>query len=228
MLNPKAHVAMKSDLNRRHDAFMKQEMAHQKEVISAFHKEMQDIRDSMVMMKNRFDALLSQITDSLVDLKSSANVKNDNMETKIKSSESSNSEMKKCIESFHDMVQDVDRVYVKKSDFEKVMASLHIFLNECDGSESRKFESLQQEVKGFTSEFSNIVSRLEKDTLDCLCSMNQNWEEKLSLAKQDKDTVLKEIRIYEKSMFIIEKKIENLYTLIERLTKRVDECHKPA
>jgi archaellum component FlaC len=49
-----------------------------------------------------------------------------------------------------------------------------------------------------------------------------------SVSRIDKDGVSKEIRSYQKSIFIIEKKIENIYTLIERINKRGEACHKPA
>jgi len=44
--------------------------------------------------------------------------------------------------------------------------------------------------------------------------------------KFDKDGIQKEIRIYEKTIFIMEKKIENIYTLLDRINKRGEVCHK--
>jgi hypothetical protein len=60
-----------------------------------------------------------------------------------------------------------------------------------------------------------------------LSQMTDKAESNLYVYRLDKEGVLKQIRIYEKSMFIIEKKIENIYTLIERLNKRGELCHKP-
>ena len=51
----------------------------------------------------------------------------------------------------------------------------------------------------------------------------QDLEKVLEEYKLDSTGVLKEIQVYKKSMFIIEKKIENIYTLIERLDKRISE-----
>ena len=42
-----------------------------------------------------------------------------------------------------------------------------------------------------------------------------------SLSRIDRDGVLKEIRIYDKTIFIMEKKIENIYTLIERIDRNL-------
>jgi len=48
------------------------------------------------------------------------------------------------------------------------------------------------------------------------------------VTKIDREGVLKEVRVWEKTIFIIEKKIENIYTLIERINKRGELlCHKP-
>lgn len=52
------------------------------------------------------------------------------------------------------------------------------------------------------------------NSMECL-------ESKFEKYRIDSVGVLKEIQVYKKSMFIIEKKIENLYTLIERINKRI-------
>lgn len=47
-------------------------------------------------------------------------------------------------------------------------------------------------------------------------------EKSLEEYKIDSKGVLKELQVYKKTAFIMEKKIENLYTLVERLNKRMD------
>ena len=70
-----------------------------------------------------------------------------------------------------------------------------------------------------------INNKFETETK--FASLIEQIEENFHVTKLDKEGVLKEVRIYEKTIFIIEKKIENIYTLIERINKRGEACHKP-
>lgn len=54
----------------------------------------------------------------------------------------------------------------------------------------------------------------------------QSLLKELEIYKVDSKGVLREIEVAKREMFIMEKKIENIYTLIERLNKRIDACHK--
>jgi hypothetical protein len=64
------------------------------------------------------------------------------------------------------------------------------------------FESFKEEMSFAIFELDLIVKK---------------HEEKLEEQKIDASTVLKELQVYKKSMFIIEKKIENLYRLYKKL-----------
>lgn len=62
--------------------------------------------------------------------------------------------------------------------------------------------------------FSQNLDKL-KETIDFLKAKFEEY-------RVDSVGVLKELQVYKKTVFIMQKKIENLYTLIERLNKRVD------
>ncbi len=66
-------------------------------------------------------------------------------------------------------------------------------------------------------------NRIKSD--DRFHSINERFREFDKLLEEykiDSKGVLRELQAYKKTMFIMEKKIENIYTLIERLNKRMD------
>lgn len=82
-------------------------------------------------------------------------------------------------------------------------------------------EKIFQESKGKREEIETKHVHLHSHVIE----ETSNLEKKIQTFKVDSEGVLKELRIYKKGMFIIDKKIENIYTLIERLQKREDLCH---
>ena len=136
----------------------------------------------------------------------------------------------------------------KISAFKDEILSFSVQLNECLSKadyEQRKLET----IKYFDNQISTSQSNLEnaksynemmfvegkqkREILEIKLSNFQtsvseetkDLEKKIQTFKVDSTGVLEELRIYKKEMFIIDKKIENIYTLIERLQKREDLCH---
>lgn len=77
-------------------------------------------------------------------------------------------------------------------------------------------EKLYESKKDVLGSVSNLFQRLD----DCSLSINEEKrarKEELGAYTIDVKGTLKELQVYKKSMFILEKKIENIYTLIDRL-----------
>ena len=56
--------------------------------------------------------------------------------------------------------------------------------------------------------------------------MKEEILSKVDIFKVDNDGLMKEIQVLKNQKFVLEKNVENLYTQIERLKIRIDECHK--
>ena len=82
-------------------------------------------------------------------------------------------------------------------------------------------EKMFQEGKYKRDELESTLIHLRTSFIE----ENQRQEKNIQTFKVDSTGILEELRIYKKEMFIIDKKIENIYTLIERLQKREDLCH---
>lgn len=99
----------------------------------------------------------------------------------------------------------------------------------------------QQHLKGL-NRLELEMYKKDSETRLLLSHLAEEFDEKLQYLKKKIDRfsdqliesnaecagVLRELQVYKKNMFILEKKIENIYTLIERLNKRVSECRKLA
>jgi len=94
-------------------------------------------------------------------------------------------------------------------------------------------EDMDDDIKGFpiviSNYFDSINYRIAKDFKrmkeeilslpSAVDEIRKDYDEKINCHKVDTEGIMKEIRISRKDMIIIQKQIENIYTLIERLKK---------
>lgn len=76
--------------------------------------------------------------------------------------------------------------------------------------------ALAENLHEYESKLAEVQKEHEKKEKN-VCELIQNLDTKINTQKNHCEGVLKEIQIYKKRVYIIEKKIENLYMLIERL-----------
>lgn len=84
--------------------------------------------------------------------------------------------------------------------------------------------SFRNEMQTMFSKVSEKVAQTKEEILSIPSEAKQvraDLENQLSIAKVDRDGVMKEMAVCKKASYITEKKIENIYTLIERLDKRI-------
>lgn len=110
--------------------------------------------------------------------------------------------------------------FVKKDDLENEKSFIQSQLKDMYlifEKENKKINQFIFEIKsGILRLFDELDLSLKKDFV----KVNEKIEDinkKNDINKVDFDGLLKELREYKKSMFIIEKKIENIYTLIKRI-----------
>lgn len=82
---------------------------------------------------------------------------------------------------------------------------------------SAEFSSLNERCHRNIIRMKEEIMALPSESLQ----IKQELEEKLNVARVDFAGVMKELSISKRNSFILEKKIENIYTLIERLDKRI-------
>lgn len=206
--------------DKRVDAFLRQEMAEHQKVISSHHQEMQTLRNSLSLAMDRFSSISFRCESELQDLKQYASNHILLIKDRLMDSEKIISDQKKTIQSLHDQIQDFQAIHVTKNDVDIFQKQSDCRIKESTTSHLKAFQDFQSEMKS--------LFQLLKDDLDCIRKqMNENlsildskFEIKASSSRVDRDRILKEIHEYEHTIFVIQKKIENIYTLIERIHKR--------
>lgn len=181
---------------------------------------MQDLRDSLHLARERFDSLFEHCDMQLKDMALFYNQQILALKEKTVANELRISDQKKTIEALHQQLNEFHETYVSKTSMEKLKSNFGLEIKANTISHINSFQEFQRELKILIQSLQNDLLKLRNDMEQKIALLNEKGEMNFSLLRMDKDGVLKEIRIYEKTMFIIEKKIENIYTLIERMQKK--------
>jgi uncharacterized coiled-coil protein SlyX len=202
-------------------------MIEHQHIISCHHKEMQTIRESLHMAMEKFESLFEHSVNELKDFKTYAVCTIGVLNQKVASHETTIQEQRRTIEALYrqllgfqdDCATRVDMEKLRKSHAQEVKANTEINIG--------SFQLFQREFKNLIQVLESDLAKLRSEIEQKLSLLTDKTETNFYVSRIDKDGVLKEIRTYDKTIFIIEKKIENLYTLIERLNNRGTICHKP-
>jgi len=114
------------------------------------------------------------------------------------------------IETIHSNQQKSDKLIYKHNHIIESMAnSILDVIKECELESNRTVDRTSKAIKKLKDEILALPSEAK--------AVKDELMEELAINKIDKDSLLKEIMVLKKTSFINEKKIENLYMLIERL-----------
>jgi hypothetical protein len=213
--------------DKRVEALLRQEMTEHQSVISAHHKEMQTLRDSLKLAIDRFDSLYEHSAQELKDLALYSNQQFLALKEKVMAHEMCITTQKQTIIFLNTQLQEFHSIYSSKADGSKLKIDLSSQVKEATTSHLKSFQDCQQEVYSIFNSLKEDLIKLRVETTWRLDELNEKIAIKSNASRLEKDGVLKEVRVWEKSIFVIEKKLENIYTLIERINKRGEACHKP-
>jgi hypothetical protein len=131
------------------------------------------------------------------------------------------------IENLHEQLLNFQISYFSSKDAEKLKKETESRLKEAISSYLRSFQEIEIEFRNLFNYFKCDFDKYKESTENKLQDIINSIERNFNITKIDREGVLKEIRVWEKTILIIEKKIENIYTLIERINKRGESCRKP-
>lgn len=214
--------------DKRLEAQMKRERIEQQHILSGHQKEMQVLRDSLSLAMEKFKSISERTEKDLEDFKIQATYHINLLKDRITTDESIIIEQRKTIEGLHQQILSIYIMHATKSDVEKLKQNFSLEIKANTMSHLNAFQEFQRELKILIQSLKNDLVKLNLDMEQKLARLAERGESNFSVARIEKDGTLKEIRDYQKDVFVIEKKIENIYTLIERINKRGESCHKPA
>jgi hypothetical protein len=218
-----AHVA-----DRRFEAQVQRERIEQQHILSGHQKERQELRDALTLAMEKFKSISERTVSDLEEFKTKAIQQIDQLKDRLRVNEAIIIDQRRSIEDLHQQILSIYILYASKTDLEKAKKDLERGLQTQTVSHINSFQELQKELMILIHSLKNDQVKLTLDIEKKLARLAEKGESNFSISRIDRDGVVKELRIYQKDLFVIEKKIENIYTLIERINKRGELCHKPA
>ena len=213
--------------DRRFDVLVKKEMQEHQHLISSHNKEMQALRDEIKLVLERCTSISERSDRELSDLKSRAETHILFLRDRVAEQALVIADQKKAIESLHEKLNSFNESQASKDDLVNFKKDLSGSVSASTLSHLASFQHCQIEFKqqfnGLKEDLLKLRVELTQSVFDGMVDAAQ----KFSQAQLDKEGIERELIRYKKAMFYIEKKIENLYTLIERINKRGEACHKP-
>lgn len=210
----------------RFDALVKKEMQEHQHLISSHNKEMQALREEVRLCLQKCESLSDRNEKELSELKDRSENHIQILKEKIESHKIIIAEQKKCIDSLHERLNGFHENYASKLVLEKSKKEIEAKVSEATMSHLISFQDCQRACKELFTSLNEKIEKIQSDIRDTVFKTMEHWEEKFLQAKLDKEGIERELIRYKKSMFYIEKKIENIYTLIERINKRGSTCPK--
>jgi hypothetical protein len=218
-------AGLKAD--KRFDALVKRQENEHKHVIDAHHKEMQALRDKLSISMDKFDSLFDHNDNQLKDFKTYVTCTFGIIKVHLEAHEAIIEEQRKTIQDLSRQLNEIHNAYMSKLEVEKFKKDMDFKIDASTTKHINISQEMQREVKVLILDLNNDLAKMRNDMEQGIAKISDFVEGRLAVARLEKDGVLKEVRIYEKTIFIIEKKIENIYTLIERINNRDAPCHKP-
>ena len=213
--------------DKRFDVLVKKQEAEHQHALSGHNKDMQGLRDKLSLSMEKAESVSQKTALDLADFKTQATYAINVLKERTQAQECVIAEQKKSIESFQDQLINFQALYCSRRDVENIKKEMEARVREATNSHLCSLQELQRRFKLDLSILKDDLDKFKEDADRRLSEQSNRIEMRFKENKLDREGVLREIRIREKELFIIEKKIENIYTLIERINKRGESCRKP-
>jgi hypothetical protein len=204
----------------RFNALVKKQQLEHEALIDGHNKEMQALRDNLSLAMEKFASLSEKNVQDLKEFKTYAVCTFGVLNQRVIAAEVLASDQWKTIQDLHEQLQSCHVIFSSKADVEKTKRAMEERIKDCAETNIDSFQDFQRDYKGLVQGLKNELICLRSDLEERVARFTDDFENKLYIARIDKEGLLKELRVYKADMFVIEKKIENIYTLIERINKR--------
>ncbi len=218
MRNNFAHL-IKEELVKRFEDVVKEEIRHHQLTIHRFDTDIISIKENVTNIKRQLEVIIDRSEKLYSDIKDNFDKEKEILKKDFDLQNSYLGEGRKKLDI---KLQEFDKVLLSlagQDDFENqnkwMQEELTKLRKKLSENEKRIQVSIFQSILNMKSDM-DTKNRSVTKSLDDIRDMIDKLTKQLNEYKIDSTGVLRELQIYKKSMFIIEKKIENLYTLNSR------------
>jgi len=212
--------------DKRFDVLVKKQQREHEHLILSHQKDMQLLRDNLSLAMERFESLFEKMELELRDFKTYSTCAIGTLKSKIAFHEITIEEQKNTIQDLHKQMLAFQEVYATQLSLDRFKKEMNDLIKEIVTGNTNGFQSCQREFK---ESFNALIDKLIKwagDIEKKVSEMADKSESNFSVVRVEKEGITKELTNNKKDVFIIQKKIENIYTLIERINKTGGICHK--
>lgn len=209
--------------DRRFEALVKKEMLEHQHLISSHNKEMQTLRDALNFSMEKFNSISERNEKQLIEFKDATLEQIASLKEKILTMTRVISAQKETIEDLNEQLLVFHEIYSGKDDIEKFKKEMSNQIKESTEANLNSFQNCQLDLKILLQHLKDDLIKLNLDMDYRFSALEEKCKNDFSIFRIDKESVLRELKFYKKDLFVIEKKIENIYTLIERINKKGDK-----
>ncbi len=222
---------IKEELVKRFDSVVREEIRAHDISVKRADKDISLLKELFIGFKKDHEKLRIQNSDSfnktqdLFTQECLNNQKDFNNQRRFITE--SSKRVEECIEDFKKKIDEfVTCEALEKYCFyvNETFLTLNKKISDSSNLQDKNFHKSEIKLMGILEESQVVCNKNLEKLNETIKSLKERFEE----YRVDALGILKELQVYKKTVFIMQKKIENLYTLIERLNKKVGECHKPA
>jgi hypothetical protein len=214
--------------DKRFDALVKHAMREHEHLLACHHREMQELRDSLKIAQEKFESLSQKNQQDLKDFQALAMRIIEEEKERTYANQAFIFEQALTIEGLAKRMEDFSEIYSKKADLDKAKKTIDSKVDSSTASHLIAFQDFQRELKDLLADLKENFSTLKIYVDHRFFALTEKGDKNFYASRLDKEGIEKELIRYKKAMFYIDKKIENIYTLIERINKSRGEslCHK--
>lgn len=201
----------------RFEVLLKQQDREHRALLNDHAEEMQKIRDSLSSFKDRYESLYQDLEEKLKAKSMYFSEILKGIQNKVSGLESLVADHGKSIVAIFGQINQIYLEHPHNKDLEKTKSDFSGLVSQSMQSNLESLQNMQNEIYKKISEISQEVKDLSLSNDLKFDSIDSEYEKKYCESNLDKSKILSDLKVYDKSIFIMEKKIENLYTLIDRL-----------
>lgn len=216
---------IKDELVKRFEGVVKEEIRKYNLAVDKTDCQISDLKKQILEIQNRFKVVEDENTKNCLELKSLYLEEKKKLEKNFSDTKKNHSNKRKSIEEIQEKLNFLLCSHVEKERYElfegKTLESLKNYndiIQKDRNNAKSDFELFKKHCELFLSDalkrFEEILFKMD-DKLS-------KFESKLDTNIVDATGIARMIKIEQKSVFIMEKKIENIYTVLERMKKRID------
>ena len=211
---------------KRLEAVVKRQKVEHEHLMAGHHKEMQSLRDSLHLARERFEAISNKNEEDLKNSMHTIDHTLQGLHERMKTMENTIAGQGRTIRDLYSEIVEFRNMYCEKEALKNSEKIIYCKIDDSNKNNIICFQEWQAQLKllfqQLKDEFTNATCEMELRFAD----LTERVSDYFHIVRIDKEGLSKEIKAYDKTLFVIEKKLENIYTLINRLNKIGELCPK--